>query len=79
MILVCSENPAIISEEAVDFAFDVSCLRPDTAAARKFLDLAQKFVEQDVAAVIPRVQILVNFIGLVDCVDGLLDVPETNG
>lgn len=69
-------HAAIIGHEAVDLAFDIGRLRPDAAAAGEPTRLVLQFGEEDVAAVVPDLECVVDFVCLVDSVDGGLVVPQ---
>jgi hypothetical protein len=71
-----AQAPPIICEKAVDLTLDVGGLGPDAAAAGVALDLLAELAEQDASAVVVGLEVCVELVGLVDLVDGLLDVPE---
>lgn len=66
----------VVREKAVDLALHVGRLRPDPAAAREKLDLLPELLKENTCTVIESIEVQVDLVGLVDCVDGLLDVPE---
>ena len=72
-------DAAVVGDEAVDLALDVGGLGPDAAAAVEEVDLLAELVEEAVGAVVVRLVVGVELVGLVDRVDGLLDVPEAEG
>jgi len=57
----------------------VNDLRPNGGRARILLDLVQELSQEDMAAVIPGINSLVDLVGLVDGVDGGLDFPQVLG
>lgn len=69
-------DAAVVGQEAIDLALDVGRLGPDAAAAGEELDLLPVLVENDVGAVVVGVEVDVDLVGLVDGVDGRLDVPQ---
>jgi hypothetical protein len=76
LIRIRPQHAAVVRQQAVDFALNICSLRPDAAGASVLLDLVAEFGQQEVGAVVVGVVCLVDFVGLVYCVDCLLDVPE---
>lgn len=78
-LFIRSKHPTIVGVQAVDFTLDIRSLGPHGAAAGIEADLFGEFAEQDLGAVVVCFQVVVEFVGLVDGVDGLLNVPQTRG
>ena len=76
LLRVRAQDAAVVRDEAVDLALDVGRLRPNTTRASEALDLVFELREEKVGSVIVGFVRLVNFVGLIDGVDGLLDIPE---
>lgn len=77
LLFVRAEDPSVISQQAVDFALDVSCLGPDTAAASVTLNLFLELPEQDTGTIVVGFEIFIDLISLSNAINGLLDLPET--
>lgn len=75
--LINALQTTVVGHQPVDLALDVCSLGPDTTAAREPPCLVGQFAQQDVAAVVPAVDCLVQFVCLIDGVDGCLVVPQT--
>ena len=69
-------DAAVVGDEAVDLALDVGGLGPDARAAGEQLDLLPVLLEDDVRAVVVRLEVDVDLVSLVDGVYCCLDVPE---
>ena len=69
-------DATVVGEEAVDLTLDIGRLGPHTGAAGKELDLLPVLLEDDVGAVVVRLEVDVDLVCLVDGVDCCLDVPE---
>lgn len=71
------QHPPIVRQQTIDLALDIRRLRPDAAAAGILHHLVAQLVEETMSAVIPRGEVGVDLVGLVDGVEGGADVPET--
>lgn len=67
---------AIIGDQAVDLALDISRLSVDSATASVAFDLLPQLPEEGVSPVVVCVEVLVDLVGLVDLFNCLLDIPE---
>jgi hypothetical protein len=70
------QYPSIVRQQAVDFAFDVCGLRPNTTAAGPDCSLIEQLTEESMASVVPGFQRGVDLVRLIDGVDGFLHFPE---
>lgn len=77
--LVGTQQSAIIRQETVDFALGIGGLSPDTTAAGKHFNLLAQFLKEQAGAVVIGLEVKVDFVCLVDGVEGLLDLPEAAG
>jgi hypothetical protein len=77
LALINTLQAAIIGHQAVDFTLDVGGLSPHTTTASEALDLVFEFAKKNVAAIVPGIDGLIDFVCLVDSVDSFLNVPET--
>ena len=75
--LVGPQDSPIVGQKPIDLSLDICCLRPHAGTACVQANLVAKLREQSVAAVVPRFGRHVDLVGLVDGVDGGLNVPET--
>ena len=71
-----SQHSPIISHHPIDLALDIRRLCPHASAAGIVLHLIEQLTKQFMSAVVPRVQILIDLVGLVDCGDRQFIVPE---
>lgn len=72
------EHSSIVSVQAIDFAFNIRSLSPDTAAAFVSLNLLAEFAEENGSTVVVRFVVFVDLVCVGDRVDGLFDIPETS-
>lgn len=72
------EHSSIVRVQAIDFAFNIRSLSPDTAAAFVSLNLLAEFAEENGSTVVVRFVVLIDLVCVGDRVDGLFDVPETS-
>lgn len=78
LVHVWPEKTSVVRQQAVHFAFDISRLCPDAAAASIAHHLVVELGEQETGAVVVGSEVGVDFVCLVDGVDCLLDIPKTD-
>lgn len=71
-----TQDAAIVRQQAVHLSLNISGLSPDTTAAGVHPHLVEKLSEQKMTSIVPCSECRVELVGLVDCVDCFLDVPE---
>lgn len=76
LLEIWSQDASVVRQHAVHLALDVRSLGPYGAGAGVQLNLGEELVEQEVATVVPDLDRLVEFVGLVDRVDGLFHLPQ---
>lgn len=69
-------NSPIVGQKPVYLSLDICRLGPDAATAGEELDLLRQFGEKQVGAVIIGLEILVDLVRLIDCVNRCLNVPQ---
>lgn len=77
LILIESLHLSVVSHQAIDLSLDIGRLSPDTSAARVSTDLILQLTQQSVAAIVPRLDRGVDFVGLVNGINSALNIPET--
>ena len=77
LLSIRPEYSPVVRKQPIDFPLNVRRLRPDASRAGELVDLVAELCEQLVRAVVVGFVGLVDFVGLVYRVDGLLHVPET--
>lgn len=77
LLSIRPEYSPVVRKQPIDFPLNVRRLRPDASRAGELVDLVAELGEQLVRAVVVGFVGLVDFVGLVYRVDGLLHVPET--
>lgn len=76
--LVGSQDPAVIGQESINLTLYVCRLCPNSATAGKLLGLLSNFFKQQARTVVVCIEIEVDFVCLVDGIEGLLNVPKTS-
>jgi hypothetical protein len=77
LLFIHAVDAPVICNHAVDLALDVSGLGPDSCGACVVLDLAAELFQKEVGALVPDVEVGVEFVGRVNAVYRFLDFPET--
>lgn len=76
MFHIDSCHATVIRKQAVDLTLNIGRLGPDAPTACVQADLILELVQEKMAAIIPCLNGSINFVGLIDSVDGCLVVPE---
>ena len=79
LLNIWSQDPTIVGHHPIDFTLHISSLSPHCASAGIKLNLKKQFTQQEMAAEVPRIKCLMQFVGLVDSVDSLLNLPKVLG
>lgn len=69
-------NPSVVCQKSVHFSLNIGRLRPHAATAGEKLDLLLQFGEELMGSIIVGLQILVDFISLIDRINRCLNVPQ---
>ncbi len=74
---VRSQDAAVVCQQAVHLALHVRGLRVDGTATGPALSLLPNVAHEGHGTVVVRIEVLVDFVGVIDLGDGTRNVPET--
>jgi hypothetical protein len=77
LLNIGSDEAAVVGDETVDLALDIGGLSVDGTTAGILLSLLADVTHEDTRAVVVRLEVSIDLVGLVNGVNCLLDVPET--
>ena len=73
---VWPKHSSVIGQKTVHFSFDIGSLRIDRPTAGEHFSLLSQLVEDEVTSIVPDIHRIIQFISLIDPVDGLLNIPQ---
>jgi hypothetical protein len=79
LLNIWSQDPTIVAHHPIDFTLHIGSLSPHCASAGIKLNVEKQLTQQELAAEVPRINCLIQFVGRGDRVDSLLNLPKVLG